>query len=298
MNSIEIRNLNKYFGSFQALKNVDMTIKPGEALGFLGPNGAGKSTTIRVLLGLLRKSSGTVKVFGKDAWDDSVEIHKKLAYVPGDVHLWPNLTGGEVIDLFLSLRGKVDKNRKKALIERFELDPKKKCHTYSKGNRQKVGLISAFASNVDLYVLDEPTSGLDPLMSNVFQECVKEMKKEGKTILMSSHIMDDVEKLCDRISIIRKGVIVETGSLSQLRHMTRLNIDVHTENSVQNLLQFASIEDIEMKNDQTTFTIESHELNAVLSHLIQFGIKNITSTPPSLESLFMKHYGEDLKKGR
>ena len=298
MNNVEIVNLSKYYGNFLALKNVNMTIKKGEALGFLGPNGAGKTTTIRVMLGLLRKSSGSVKIFEKDAWDDSVEIHKRVAYVPGDVHLWPNLTGGEVIDLFCSLRGTIDKKRKKELIEAFELDAKKKCHTYSKGNRQKVGLISAFASDVDLYILDEPTSGLDPLMSSIFQHYIKEMKDAGRTILMSSHIMDDVEKLCDRISMIRKGVIVETGSLSQMRHMSRLTIEVSTEKPINNLIQFSSIEDIKSNNTLASFTIESSELNAVMAHLLQFGIKNITSTPPSLESLFMKHYGDDLKTRR
>lgn len=297
MNTIELKSLTKDFGAFRALNQVDMTVKAGEALGFLGPNGAGKSTTIRILLGLLRKTEGSVQVFGKDAWEHSVAIHQKLAYVPGDVHLWPQLTGGEVIDLFLSLRGQIDYKRKKEMLERFELDPKKKCHTYSKGNRQKVGLISAFASDVDLYILDEPTSGLDPLMSVVFQEVVQSLKKQGKTILMSSHIMDDVEKLCDRISIIRHGSIVETGTLKQLRHMTRLTIDVTTSQPVKQLMQFKTVDDLILKDQTIQFTAESHELNDIMSHLIQFGILNITSTPPSLESLFLKHYGEDIKKG-
>ncbi len=296
LNIVEVRNLDKYYGTFQALSNVNLTIKQGEALGFLGPNGAGKSTTIRVLLGLLRKDKGNVTLFGHDAWHDSVKIHERIAYVPGDVHLWPNLTGGEIIDLFCSLRGRVDYNRKKQLIDRFELDPTKKCRTYSKGNRQKVGLISAFASSVDFYILDEPTSGLDPLMSSVFQDCVREMKKEGKTLLMSSHILDDVEKLCDRISIIRKGEIVESGTLSQMRHMTRLTIEVNTVKPVNNLMQFESIDNLEFNGLKTSFTVESTELNAIMAHLLQFNIVNITSTPPSLESIFMRHYGDELRK--
>jgi ABC-2 type transport system ATP-binding protein len=214
---IQTTNLTKSFGKFTALDNVNLQVNEGEVYGFIGPNGAGKTTTIRVLLGILRATSGKVTVFGRDAWRDAVEIHKRIAYVPGDVNLWDNLTGGEVIDLFVKLRKNHSKSRKSELIERFELDPRKKCRTYSKGNRQKVALVAAFASDADLYILDEPTSGLDPLMEQVFQSCVQEVKDAGKAVLLSSHILQEVERLCDKVSIIRQGKIVETGTLSQLR---------------------------------------------------------------------------------
>jgi len=210
---IEIKNLKKNFGKMEALTNVNMEIKKGEVVGFIGPNGAGKTTTIRVLLGILKATEGTASIFGKDTWKDAVEIHKDIAYVPGDVALWPNLTGGEVIDFFINLRKKgINKERRDELIKRFDFDPSKKCNTYSKGNRQKVALIAAFSCDADLYILDEPTSGLDPLMEKVFVECVQELKKQGRSVLLSSHILSEVEKLCDRVYIIRKG---ETKEISQ-----------------------------------------------------------------------------------
>ena len=214
--TLEINQLHKKFGKFTALDGINLHLKPGEVLGYLGPNGAGKSTTMRVILGILQASSGQVSIFGRDAWKDAVDIHKKLAYVPGDVNLWPNLTGGEVIDLFANLRGNVDPARRKRLIQDFDLDTTKKCRTYSKGNRQKVALISAFSSNVDLYLLDEPTSGLDPLMEQIFQQYVLEEKAKGKSVLLSSHIMSEVEALCDRVAIIKKGKVVEEGTLADM----------------------------------------------------------------------------------
>ena len=214
---LELNDITKNFGKTKALCGVSLNLGQGEVLAYIGPNGAGKSTTIRVILGILQANGGTAKVFGKDAWRDAVEIHKKIAYVPGDVNLWPNLTGGEVIDLFAKLRGGYNKDLRQKLIEKFNLDPTKKCRTYSKGNRQKVALISAFASDVDLYILDEPTSGLDPLMEQVFQECVLEQKAKGKSVLLSSHIMAEVERLSDKVAIIRAGEIVETGTLAELR---------------------------------------------------------------------------------
>ncbi|MCL2254728.1 MAG: ABC transporter ATP-binding protein [Lachnospiraceae bacterium] len=221
--SVEVNNVTKKFGKFTALNDINLKIAEGEVFSYIGPNGAGKSTTIRVILGILQATQGSVKVFGKDAWKDAVEIHKRIAYVPGDVNLWPNLTGGEVIDLFVSLRGTHNKALREKLIKAFDLDPTKKCRTYSKGNRQKVALIAAFASEADLYILDEPTSGLDPLMEQVFQECVLEQKKEGKGILLSSHIMSEVERLCDRIGIIREGEIVQVGTLEELRNQFSAN---------------------------------------------------------------------------
>lgn len=215
--TLELTNVTKNFGKTKALQGVNLSLDQGEVLAYIGPNGAGKSTTIRIILGILQANSGSVKVFGKDAWQDAVDIHKRIAYVPGDVNLWPNLTGGEVIDLFANLRGGYDKTMRARLIKDFNLDPTKKCRTYSKGNRQKVALISAFTSNVDLYILDEPTSGLDPLMEQVFQSCVLEQKNKGKSVLLSSHIMSEVERLSDKVAIIRAGEIVETGTLAQLR---------------------------------------------------------------------------------
>lgn len=294
MNVIDINNLSKYYGKFRALNGIDLQLKKGEVLGFLGPNGAGKTTAIRIMLGLLKKSSGEAKLFGKDAWNDSVDIHRSLAYVPGDVHLWPNLTGGEVIDLFGKLRGGLDLQRKERLLKIFELDPTKKCSTYSKGNRQKVGLISAFASDVDLYILDEPTSGLDPLMASVFLECVSEVKKKGKTVLMSSHILADVEKLCDRISIIRAGEIVETGSLKELRHMTQMTISVETKQPITQLDDITGVNNIVLNGLQTTFQVDSDNIDDALSHLVKFNVTNLISSPPTLEEIFMGHYGEDL----
>jgi ABC-2 type transport system ATP-binding protein len=301
MNVVEIKDLTKYYGQFCALNKINFNIAKGEVMGFLGPNGAGKTTTIRILLGLLTNNGGEAKIFGKDPWQEAVEIHRRLAYVPGDVHLWPNLTGGEVIDLFGKLRGGLNPQRRERLLKLFDLDPTKKCSTYSKGNRQKVGLIAAFASDVDLYILDEPTSGLDPLMSSVFQDCVEERKKEGRTVLMSSHILADVEKLCDRISIIRKGEIVETGTLADMRHMTRILITVETSRTITGLDKLGCIHNLNYKGMMASFQVDSDKIDAVLAHLLQFNIRFLTSTPPTLEELFMRHYGDDLaefNKGR
>jgi len=214
---ISIKNLSKHFGKVQALDGFDMEVGQGEIHGFLGPNGAGKSTTIRIVLGLIRKNSGNVSLFGEDPWKNAKELHEQLAYVPGDVNFWPNLTGGEIIDLLGNLRGGLDEDRRKDLLERFQLDASKKFSTYSKGNRQKVALVAALASDVPLYVMDEPTSGLDPLMEQVFQEELKTLKKSGKTILLSSHILSEVESLCDQVTIIKLGKTVGNYSLAELK---------------------------------------------------------------------------------
>ena len=292
--SVEIKNLTKKFGKFEALKAVNLQVKEGEVFAYIGPNGAGKSTTIRVMLGILQATSGKVSLFGKDAWKDSVEIHKRIAYVPGDVNLWPNLTGGEVIDLFVNLRGAHDKNLRNRLIKDFNLDPTKKCRTYSKGNRQKVALVAAFASNADLFILDEPTSGLDPLMEQVFQHCVLEQKNNGKGIFLSSHILSEVERLCDRVGIIREGELVEVGTLDELRHLTRYTMKVSTENLIENLHTMEGIFDIAVDNDATTFQVDTSKMNDVIGHIHKFGIKNLESAPPSLEDLFMKHYKKEV----
>jgi len=288
--SLEVNNITKRFGKFTALKNVNLEVAEGEVFAYIGPNGAGKSTTIRVLLGILQASEGSAKVFGMDAWKDAVEIHKRIAYVPGDVNLWPNLTGGEVIDLFVNLRGSHDKALRQRLVKDFNLDPTKKCRTYSKGNRQKVALIAAFASEVDLYILDEPTSGLDPLMEQVFQECVMEQKNKGKGVFLSSHIMSEVERLCDRVGIIRDGEVVQVGTLDELRHLTRYTMTVSTERDVERLHKLDGVHDIEKGAFGLRFHVDTDKMGVIINHLGQFGIKRLESTPPSLEELFMQHY--------
>ena len=288
--SLEVTNLTKKFGALTALDNVSLTVDKGEVFGYIGPNGAGKTTTIRVLLGILKATEGTAKVFGLDAWKNAVEIHKKIAYVPGDVNLWPNLTGGEVVDLFVNLRGKVDKARRESLIERFELDPSKKCRTYSKGNRQKVALVAAFASDAELYILDEPTSGLDPLMGHVFKECVLEQKNLGKGVFLSSHIMSEVEQLCDKVGIIRKGKLVDSGTLDDLRHLTRVTMRIETDRPVEGLEGSEGVHNIAEHMGGLTFMVDSGQVGRVTELIAKFGIKRFESMPPSLEDVFMLHY--------
>ncbi|WP_150461308.1 ABC transporter ATP-binding protein [Nesterenkonia ebinurensis] len=296
---IYAQDLVKEFGPVRALDNLNLNIAPGEVHGYLGPNGAGKSTTMRVLLGLLRPDSGVIQLFGRDPWKDAVALHRRLAYVPGDVELWPNLTGGEVIDMFLRLRANEGETnfstkRRDDLIERFDLDPRKKTRTYSKGNRQKVALISALAADVDLLLLDEPTAGLDPLMEVVFQEVIKEAKAQGKSVLLSSHILAQVEALSDRISIIRAGHIVESGTLSELRHMTRTTIEVETEKSAQQLQGLSFVHDFHAEGERTVFEVDGDHIREVMDSLAGLGIRSIVAHPPTLEQLLMRHYGDDL----
>lgn len=290
MSLMEVSNLTKKYGQFTALKDVNISVRSGEVYGFIGPNGAGKTTTIRVLLGILKATNGGATIFGKDVWKDAVEIHRNIAYVPGDVNLWSNLTGGEVIDLFVRLRKGNNKSRKEELIRRFDLDPKKKCRTYSKGNRQKVALVAAFSSDADLYILDEPTSGLDPLMEKVFQECVLEVKNAGKSVFLSSHILQEVERLCDKVSIIRDGRIIETGTMKELRHLTRTSVTVETERPIEGLETVSGVHNIHKSNGGFTFAVETKELNSVITLLTGFGIIKMESSPPTLEELFMSHY--------
>ncbi|ANU09135.1 antibiotic ABC transporter ATP-binding protein [Planococcus antarcticus DSM 14505] len=283
-------DLTKKFGDFAALDGVNIEVGEGEVYGFIGPNGSGKSTTLRVLLGILKASEGRAEIFGKDSWEDAVEIHKRVAYIPGDINLWPNLTGGEVIDLFVKLRGGNKLDRRQELIRKFDLDPTKKCRTYSKGNRQKVALIAAFSSDVDLYVLDEPTSGLDPLMERVFQEYVMEAKKQGKSVLLSSHILSEVEKLCDKVAIIREGKIIETGTLKELRHLTGTILLVETKEPITALEDFKGVSGIYLKGQALSFQVDTAEVDRVMRYVSQFGVIRIESAPPTLEELFMRHY--------
>ncbi|GGW45808.1 MULTISPECIES: ABC transporter ATP-binding protein [Streptomyces] len=289
--AITVSGLHKSFGRTHALDGLDLEVETGEVHGFLGPNGSGKSTTIRVLLGLLRADSGAAQLLGRDPWRDAVEVHRRIAYVPGDVTLWRNLTGGEVIDLFGRLRdGGLDTRRRAELIERFELDPTKKGRTYSKGNRQKVALVAAFASDVDLLILDEPTSGLDPLMEGVFQRCVEEERDRGRTVLLSSHILSEVEELCDRVSIIRQGRTVETGSLADLRHLTRTSVTAELAGEPDGLARLPGVHDLDVQGRRVRLQVDADGLDAVLRSLSETGVRSLTSTPPTLEELFLRHY--------
>lgn len=292
--AIEVSELVKDFGSTRALDGLDLSVSAGEVHGFLGPNGAGKTTTIRILLGLLRRDGGQVTVLGGDPWRDTVDLHRRLAYVPGEVNLWPNLTGGEVIDLLGSLRGGLDPRRRVELLERFALDPSKRCRAYSKGNRQKVALVAAFASDVELYLLDEPTSGLDPLMETVFQDVVRERRAAGRTVLLSSHILSEVEALCDRVTIVRAGRAAESGTFDQLRHLTRTSVVVETTRPIDGVAELAGVHDVSVDGPRVRFSVDQGELNQVLARLVALDVRSLVSSPPTLEELFLRHYGEDI----
>ncbi|MGH3727971.1 MAG: ATP-binding cassette domain-containing protein [Micromonosporaceae bacterium] len=289
-NAIAVSGLYKSYGRTRALDGLDLSVATGEVHGFLGPNGSGKTTTIRVLLGLLRADAGTATLLGGDPWRDSTALHRRLAYVPGDVALWPNLTGGEVIDLLGRLRGGLDRQRRDDLLEMFELDPRKKGRAYSKGNRQKVALVAALASDVELLVLDEPTSGLDPLMEAVFQECIKSERTSGRTVLLSSHILAEVEALCDRVSIIRAGRTVETGTLTELRHLTRTSIIAELASPPNGLTDLAGVHDLAVEGNRVRFEVDTDSLDPVLRQLSASGVRSLTSQPPTLEELFLRHY--------
>jgi ABC-2 type transport system ATP-binding protein len=289
---IEITGLVKHFGQVHALDGLDLHVNEGEVHGYLGPNGSGKSTTIRVLLGLLRADEGSVRLLGGDPWREAADLHRRLAYVPGDVSLWPNLTGGEVIDLLGRLRGGLDERRRAELVERFELDPTKKGRTYSKGNRQKVALVAALASDVELLLLDEPTSGLDPLMGEVFEQCVKEFREQGGTALLSSHVLAEVEQLCDRVSILRSGRCVETGSLADLRHLTRTTVRAETERPPEGLVGLPGVHDLVVEGRRAAFEVDTADLGSALGVLHAAGIRTMSATPPTLEELFLRHYGD------
>ena len=294
--AIEVRGLVKKFGAFRALDGLDLIVRRGEVHGFLGPNGSGKSTTIRVLLGMLRHDAGTVRLLDGDPWNDAVELHRRLAYVPGDVSLWPKLSGGEIIDLLGRLRGDLDPVRRDELIERFELDPTKKARTYSKGNRQKVGLIAALASDAELMVLDEPTSGLDPLMESVFQDVIREISHDGRTVLLSSHILAEVEALCDKVSIIRSGRTVESGSLTDLRQITHTSVSAHTERTVD-LTGLPGVRSLDTNGQKVDFEVANEHLGTALDRLADGNITALTCAPPTLEELFLRHYDETNGEG-
>jgi ABC-2 type transport system ATP-binding protein len=289
--AIAVAGLHKSFGATRALDGLDLTVATGEVHGFLGPNGSGKTTAIRVLLGLLRADAGEVRLLGGDPWREADSLHRRLAYVPGDVTLWPGITGGEVIDLLGRMRGGLDRRRRDELLELFDLDPRKKARTYSKGNRQKVALVAALASNAELLLLDEPTSGLDPLMESVFQRCVHEVKSQGRTVLLSSHILAEIEALCDRVSIIRLGRTVESGTLGELRHLTRTSIAVETARPVTGLEGLPGVHDVVVDDHHAHFDVDTAQLDVVIRELAPLGVRSMTSSPPTLEELFLRHYG-------
>jgi ABC-2 type transport system ATP-binding protein len=289
--AISISGLVKTFGRTRALDGLDLSVQTGQVHGFLGPNGSGKSTTIRVLLGIMRADSGTARVLGGDPWRDATSLHRRLAYVPGDVMLWPNLSGGEIIDLLGRLRGGLDAKRRTELLERFDLDPRKKARTYSKGNRQKVALVAALASNVELLLLDEPTSGLDPLMEDVFRQVIREDQTSfGRTVLLSSHILAEVEALGDRLTIIRAGKAVETGTLADLRHLTRTTITAELSRPAEGLSTLPGVHDLRAANSHISMNVDTAALPEVLRHLTDAGVRSLVSQPPTLEELFLRHY--------
>lgn len=299
--AIEVHGLTKNFGSVQALDGLELTVAEGEVHGFLGPNGAGKSTTIRVLLGLVRADFGIVRLLGGDPWTDAVALHRQIAYVPGDVTLWPSLTGGETIDLLARMRGGIDEKKRAELIERFDLDPSKKARTYSKGNRQKVSLVSAFASNARLLLLDEPSSGLDPLMENVFQQCVTEARDRGTTVLLSSHILAETEALCQRVTIIRAGSTVESGTLESMRHLSRTSIKaemIGDPGNIESLKGMKGLADVSVEGHTLRAQVDGESLGEVIKALGDAGVRSLVSQPPTLEDLFLRHYdvGEPVER--
>jgi ABC-2 type transport system ATP-binding protein len=291
---VEVHGLTKSFGGVQALRGLDLTVPVGEVTGFLGPNGSGKSTTIRILLGLLRADGGHARVLGGDPWADAVRLHRSIAYVPGDVTLWPNLTGGEAIDILCRLSGPLDPKRKQVMLERFALDPTKKARAYSKGNRQKVALVAALASTAELLVLDEPTSGLDPLMEAAFTESIREVKAEGRSVLLSSHIFAEVERLADRVTIIREGVTVESGAVAQLRHLTRSQVSVVLDGGLDGLAALPGVHDLRRLDERVTFAVDDERLPEVLAALAALRPRSLVANPPSLEDVFLRHYGTEL----
>lgn len=293
---ISCAGLEKSFGTTRALDGLDLEVADGEIHGFLGPNGAGKTVTMRILLGLLRLDRGTATVFGADPWADAVSLHRRVAYVPGDTNLWPNLTGGEIIDLLGNLRGGLDRRRRDGLVERFDLDPRKKARAYSKGNRQKVALVAALASDAPLLILDEPTAGLDPLMEAVFQDAVLDAVVEGRTVLLSSHILAEVEKLCDRVTIIRKGRAVETGSLADLRVLARTTVTVEVTTDGTSLATVPGVHDLRRDRGRLSFEVDHVALPEVVRHLAALGVTALESKPPTLEELFLRHYGDELSE--
>jgi ABC-2 type transport system ATP-binding protein len=293
--AISCRHLVKTFGSSRALDGLDLEVASGEVHGFLGPNGSGKTVTMRILLGLLRQDCGEVDVLGRDPWRDAVDLHRRLAYVPGDTNLWPNLTGGEILDVLAGLRGGVDARRRARLVEQFELDLRTKARSYSKGNRQKVALVAALASYADLLILDEPTTGLDPLMESVFRTHILDTRADGRSVLLSSHVLAEVEQLCDRVTIIRHGRTVQSGSLAELRHLTRTTVTIRTERPAEGLAALPGVHGLRSDDGAVTFDVDGDHLDGAIRHVATLGVQSLTSHPPTLEELFLRHYGDGVE---
>jgi ABC-2 type transport system ATP-binding protein len=288
--AISVAGLSKSFGQTRALDGLDLSVRTGEVHGLLGPNGAGKTTTLRILLGLMRADAGQVRLLGGDPWRDTVALHRRLAYVPGDVTLWPELSGGEVVDLLGRMRGGLDPRRRADLLARFDLDPRKKCRTYSKGNRQKVALVAALASDVELLLLDEPTAGLDPLMEAIFREYIQQERQAGRTVLLSSHILAEVEAACDRVTIIRNGRAVESGTLAELRHFTRTSIRAELATPPDGLDGLPGVHDLQVDGTRLRCQVDPGALDGLLQHLTAAGVRSLASQPPTLEEVFLRHY--------
>ncbi|GAA3569410.1 ABC transporter ATP-binding protein [Amycolatopsis ultiminotia] len=288
--ALALQDIRKSFGRTRALDGLTMTVRTGDIHGFLGPNGAGKSTTLRIVLGLLRADAGTARLLGGDPWRDAVRLHRRLAYVPGDVTLWPDLSGGEIIDVLGRMRGGLDQQRRDELVEQFELNTTKKGRTYSKGNRQKVALVAALASEVDLLVFDEPTTGLDPLMEAVFQQAVLQARETGRTVLLSSHILAEVEALCDRVTIIRSGRVVDDGSLADLRHLARTSVTAEVADAPGELLEIPGVHDLAIEGTHVRCEVDDSALSQLLAVLTTLGVRALTTHPPTLETLFLRHY--------
>jgi ABC-2 type transport system ATP-binding protein len=288
--AIRVSGLVKRFGRTTALDGLDLTVRTGEVHGLLGPNGAGKSTALRILLGLTRADGGAVRLLGGDPWHDAAELHRRLAYVPGDVALWPGLSGGEVLDLLGRMRGGSDPARLAGLVDRFALDTRVRGRAYSKGNRQKVALVAALAADTELLVLDEPTSGLDPLMEEVFRRCVAEERDRGRTVLLSSHILSEVEALCDRVSIVRAGRTVESGTLAGLRHLSRIEVTAVLSSSPDGLADLPGVHDLTVSGDRVGLRADPASLADLCARLAGLGVRDLTARPPTLEELFLRHY--------
>jgi len=288
--AIRTQDLSKSFGDTRALVSLNLEVPPGEVIGYLGPNGAGKTTTIRLLLGLISPTSGRAEIFGIDCQADPVEAHRRLAYVPGEVNLWPSLTGLETLHLLGRVHGRVDEKYRDLLVERFEFDPDKKVRAYSKGNRQKLILIAGLMTRSDLLLLDEPTSGLDPLMERVFRECMVEARQQGQTIFLSSHILSEVEAVCDRVAILRAGELVEVGRLEDMRHLSALQVEAEMESSVPDLSGIAGVSALEI-DGRTVRCHVTGSIEPLLTALSAAGVRHLVSREPSLEELFLAHYG-------
>jgi ABC-2 type transport system ATP-binding protein len=292
---IQTAGLTKKYGGMAALDSLDLEVKKGEVLGYLGPNGAGKTTTIRLLLGLIAPTSGSAQIFGLDVQKDKLAIHRRLAYVPGEATLWPSLTGSETLHLLGKLHGQVDAAYVKELTERFQFDGGKKVRTYSKGNRQKVNLIAALATRADLLVLDEPTSGLDPIMEKVFRECVAEAKANGQTVFLSSHILEEVESLCDRVAILRTGKLIELGSLAEMRHLSALTVQATFTGEPPKVEHLKGVSDVSIVGHQLSCQVQG-PIDELLEVLTAAKPKTLLSREPSLEELFLSLYGDQTKQ--